>query len=32
MPFGQDQKTLAPDILGCVDVGGVNVLSSEIAC
>ena len=22
MPFGQDQKTLAPDMFGCVDVGG----------
>ena len=22
MPFGQDQKTLVPDIFGYVDVGG----------
>ena len=40
MPFGQDQKTLAPDIFCCVDVGfsfmllgySWNVGSCEIAC
>ena len=40
MPFGQDQKTLAPDIFCCVDVGfsfmllgySWDVGSCEIAC